>query len=80
MMIVIDSLNRSAALHSIQQLCPPLACVLINTYHSLASLFVSGDTILSEERTTQGDPLAMPMYAIPMIPLIHHLTDSVTQV
>ena len=74
------SLNCSVALHNIQQLCPPLACVLINTYRSPASLFVSGDTILSEEGTTQGDPLAMPMYAIAMIPLIRHLTDSVIQV
>ena len=51
-----NSLNRSVALHNIQQLCPPLACVLINTYRSPASLFVSGDTILLEEGPTQGDP------------------------
>ena len=64
----------------IQQLCPPLARILINTYRSPASLFVSGDTILSEEGTTQGDPLAMPMYAIAMIPLIRRLNNDVTQV
>ena len=75
-----NSLNHSVALHNIQQLCPPLACVLINTYHFPASLFVSGDTKLSEEGTTQGGPLVMPMYAIAMIPLIRHLTDCVTQV
>ena len=65
---------------STQQLYPPLACVLINTYRSPASLFVSGDTILSEEGTTQGNPLVMPMYAIAMIPLIRHLNNDVTQV
>ena len=59
---------------------PTLACILINTYCSPASLFVSGDTILSEEGTTQGDPLAMPMYAIAMIPLIRRLNNDVTQV
>ena len=75
-----NSLNCSVALHNIQQLCPPLVCILINTDRSPASLFVSGDTILSEEGTTQGNPLAMPMYATAMIPLIRHLTDSVTQV
>ena len=75
-----NSLNRSVALHNIQQLCPPLARILINTYRSPASLFVSGDTILSEEGTTQGDPLAMPMYAIAMIPLIRRLNNDVTQV
>ena len=30
-----NSLNRSVALHNIQQLCPPLARILINTYHPL---------------------------------------------
>ena len=75
-----NSLNHSVALHNIQQLCPPLARILINTYRSPASLFVSGDTILSEEGTTQGDPLAMPMYAIAMIPLICRLNNDVTQV
>ena len=75
-----NSLNCSVALHNIQQLCPSLACVLINTYCSPASLYVSGDTLLSEEGTTQGDRLAMPMYAIAMIPLIFRLTESITQV
>ena len=75
-----NSLNCSVALHNIQQLRPSLACVLINTYRSPASLYVSGDTLLSEEGTTQGDPLAMPMYAIAMIPLIRCLTESITQV
>ena len=71
------SLNHSAALRNIQQLCSPLACVLINTYRFPASLFISGDTLLLEEGTTQGNLL---MYAIAMLPLIHHLTDSVTQI
>ena len=71
-----NSLNCSVALHNIQQLCPPLARILINTYRSPASLFVSGDTILSEKGTT----LAMPMYAIAMIPLIRRLNNDVTQV
>ena len=36
----INSLNRYVALHNIQQPCPPLACVFVNTYHSPASLFL----------------------------------------
>ena len=75
-----NSLNHSVALHNIQQLCPSLACVLSSTYRSPTSLFVSGDTIPSEEGTTQDDPLAIPMYAIAMIPLLRHITDIVTQV
>ena len=56
LLVDATSLNRSVALHNIQQLCPPSAHILINTYCSPASLFVSGDTILSEEGTTLGDP------------------------
>ena len=75
-----NSLNRIVALHNIQQLCPPLACVLINTYRSPASLFVSSDTLFSEEGTTQSDPLTMPMYAIALVSLIRHLANNVNKV
>ena len=78
-----NSINCSVALHNIQQLFPLLAHILINTYRSPASMFVSGDIIISEKGTTQGDPLTMPMYAIAIIPLICHLnndTNAVTQI
>ena len=77
---VFNSLNCLVALHNIRQVCPPLATILINIYRSPASLLVSGEVILSEEGTTQGDPLAMPMYTLVTIPLMNRLPQVVAQV
>ena len=71
-----NSLNRQTALQNIHHLCPSLSKVLINTYREDIQLFIEGETILSQEGTTQGDPLAMAMYAIAITPLIHHLEDE----
>ena len=44
-------------------------------------LFIDGETLLSQEGTTQGDSLIMVMYAIALKPLIHRLNqDSMTQI
>ena len=75
-----NSLNRQTALHNIQRLCPSFSTILINTYRAPSELFVDGDVLLSQEGTTQGDPLAMPMYALATIPLIRKLKDSVNEV
>ena len=66
-------LNRQVALLNIHSLCPSLAIALTNTYRNDSSLFVEDETILSSEGTTQGDPLAMPMYALGIVPLIRQL-------
>ena len=71
-----NSLNRNAALHNIQQLCPSLSKSIINTYREDSQLFIDGSTLYSQEGTTQGDPLAMAMYAIAITPLIHQLEDD----
>ena len=75
-----NNLNRQTALLNIHLNCPSLAKVLINTYRADTQLFVDGETILSQEGTTQGDPLTMAMYAISTLPFIQHLTHSVQQV
>ena len=72
-----NSLNRSAALHNCQVLCPSLAPILINIYRSNADLFVAGESIPSQEGVTQGDPLAMAMYALGTLPLIRAVTSLV---
>ena len=75
-----NSLNRCAALHNIRFECPSLSTILINTYREASELLIDGDVIYSMEGTTQGDPLAMAMYAIGTLPLIRRLSNSVTQV
>ena len=73
-----NSLNRQVALRNIRALCPPLATVLINTYRKEAELFVDGSKLLSMEGTTQGDPLAMPMYGLALLPLIQKVNPSLS--
>ena len=69
-----NSLNRAAALHNIRILCPSIATYAINTYREPARLFiVGGQELKSSEGATQGDPLAMSLYAISLQPLITRL-------
>ena len=65
-----NSLNRRAAMWNVRVLCPALGPVVVNTYRSNIHLFVGGETILSVEGTTQGDPLAMAIYAIAITALV----------
>ena len=67
-------LNRATALHNIRVLCPIIATYAINTYRKLARLFITGGKeIISAEDTTQGNPLAMAIYALSIQPLITSL-------
>ena len=74
-----NSLNRAVALHNIHQLCLSFASILINTYRSAVVLYTSGDILFSEEGTTQGDPLPMPMYSLATLPSSDRLPNTVTQ-
>ena len=54
---------------------------VINTYQSPSRLFVcGGGEILSQEGTTQGDPLAMPWYSVNTSIMIQSLTVRVPEV
>ena len=74
-----NALNRAAALHNIRILCPMIAIYAVNTYRQPARLFViGGKEIVSAEGTTQGDPLAMSLYALSIQPLITSLQAAST--
>ena len=75
-----NNLNRQATLMNVQSLCPAFAATLVNTYRLEPSLFIDGETIQSREGTTQGDPLAMSMYAIGILPLILRLKHLASQI
>ena len=70
-----NSLNRKVLLHNIRYLCPPMAIYIRNCYCVPSRLFVQGAgvEIPSSEGTTQGDPLAMPVYAIGITPLLESI-------
>ena len=74
-----NSINRMSALLNIRHLCPSISKILINCYRAPTNLFIEDDTIYSQEGTTQGDPLGMPMYALATVPLIRKLPTSVQQ-
>ena len=69
-----NSLNREVALRNSLHLCPSLGRVLTNVYREDASLFIDGEVFRSAEGTTQGDPMAMSMYAVGISPLIQRLS------
>ena len=76
-----NNINRRVALANIQYLCPSIAIILINCYRGNANLFVGKEVILSQEGTTQGDPLAMAFFALASVPLIKAVAvDLSTQV
>ena len=72
-----NAVNRQAALHNIPVVCPAISIILRNTYQVPIKLFIVGEgEIDSSEGTTQGDPLAMAMYALAIRPLIDKLRDA----
>ena len=75
-----NCLNRQSTLMNVQSLCPAFAKALTNIYGESADLVIDGETIKSCEGTTQGDPLAMGMYVLGILPLIKDLDNIFKQV
>ena len=64
-----NSMNRLAALHNVQRICPVIATFLINCFRCPCKLFLSNGKICpnnfiwSSEGTTQGDNMASSFYS-----------------
>ena len=66
-----NSVNRKVFLYNINAVCPSISIYVGNCYTLPSRLFIIGGTeIQSSEGTTQGDPVAMPIYALSVIPLM----------
>ena len=69
-------INRQVFLQNIRIICPTISTFIRNCYLKPARLFVVGGIeIASEEGTTQGDPSAMPVYALGISPLLLCLAE-----
>lgn len=70
-----NSVNRQLALWQARIYWPHCARFLYNTYNGHAELVIrNSDTrMYSKEGVTQGDPLAMPLYALATLPIINKL-------
>ena len=65
-----NAMNRKSLLHNITVISPVLAKFAHNNYQKPARVFITGGKeISSEEGITQGDPAAMPFYAIGLVPV-----------
>ena len=67
-------LNRKLSIENIKIICPAFFNGVKNSYSSPSPLHVNGTTIWSDEGTTQGDPLAMCMYGVAILPLIQKIS------
>ena len=69
-----NSINRAVMLHKIRIICPEIATYVINIYCQPSRLSVlGGKEIESREGTTQGDPIAIAVYALGLGPLLTQL-------
>ena len=66
-----NSISRKVFLHNISILCPAISTIVTNCSATPAPLFVIGGSELkSNEGATQGDLVALAIYALVITPLI----------
>ena len=72
-----NSVSRPAALWNARILWSRCSRYLFNSYKGFALLMIAGSEaiLLSQEGVTQGDPLAMLLYGIAILPLIRQLKN-----
>ena len=72
-----NSINRKVMIHNIFITCPPIAVFVSNCYNQTIRLFiVGGKELLSKEGTTQGDPIAMVVYGLSLLPLMSNIKNG----
>ena len=72
------SVNRKIYLHYIIAVCPSISIYVQNFYTLPSHLFIIGGTeIKSSERTTQGDPVALSIYALTVIPFMLMVLEKI---
>jgi hypothetical protein len=72
-----NSISRAAAIWNTRVLWSRCSRFVFNAYRGYAILFIAGSstTLLSREGLTQGDPLAMLVYGIAVLPLTRKLKN-----
>lgn len=69
------------AMHNIQITCKEIYLYITNTYRRPSRPFIcGGGEILSQEGTTQDDPLAMPWYSVNTTTIIQNFRTSIPNV
>ena len=79
--IAFNSISKKVFLHNITMICPAIAICVKNCYSTHSQLFIIGSNeTKSCEEKTQGDPVAIAVYAITVIPMILMIVDITTKI